>query len=233
MKKKNQILRDNIKKYNIDGYIIPKNDEYFNEYIHPSKDRLKFISNFSGSAGFSIILRDKNYLFVDGRYSIQAATLVVSVIGLSAMMGGFIGGLLGNKLYNINPKYQPLLSATCTFLGMIPTGFLINMKPLSMTDLSIAYPIVLGVFSGFFITITAPNMKAVLMNVNQSNNRGTAFALYNLADDLGRGLGPFIISFLILNFGRQIGFNIANGIWFLCGLSILFMIKTYPKDQEI
>ena len=65
------------------------------------------------------------------------------------------------------------------------------------------------------------------------NNRGTAFALYNLADDLGRCLGPFIISFLILNFGRQIGFNIANGIWFLCGLSILFMIKTYPKDQEV
>ena len=60
-------------KHGIDGYIIPKNDEYFNEYIHPSKDRLKFISNFSGSAGFSIILRDKNYLFVDGRYSIQAA----------------------------------------------------------------------------------------------------------------------------------------------------------------
>ena len=26
---------------------------------------------------------------------------------------------------------------------------------------------------------------------------------------------------------------VANGIWFLCGLSILFMIKTYPKDQEI
>ena len=36
-------------KFNIDGYIIPKNDEYFNEYIHPSKDRLKFISNFSQS----------------------------------------------------------------------------------------------------------------------------------------------------------------------------------------
>ncbi len=56
----------------IDGYIIPKNDEYFNEYIHESKDRLKFISNFSGSAGFAIILKNKNYLFVDGRYTIQA-----------------------------------------------------------------------------------------------------------------------------------------------------------------
>ena len=59
-------------KFKIDGYIIPKNDEYFNEYIHPSKDRLNFISNFSGSAGFAIIFKNTNYLFVDGRYTLQA-----------------------------------------------------------------------------------------------------------------------------------------------------------------
>jgi len=61
-----------LNKYKIDGYIVPKNDEYFNEYIHSSQDRLKFISNFSGSAGFAVILKNKNYLFVDGRYTIQA-----------------------------------------------------------------------------------------------------------------------------------------------------------------
>ena len=65
-------LRKLFERYKIDGYIIPKNDEYFNEYIHPSKDRLKYISNFSGSAGFAVILKNKNYLFVDGRYTIQA-----------------------------------------------------------------------------------------------------------------------------------------------------------------
>ena len=63
-------LRSKFKKYDIDGYIIPKNDEFFSEYSQ--KDRLKTISNFSGSAGFAIILRKKNYLFVDGRYTIQA-----------------------------------------------------------------------------------------------------------------------------------------------------------------
>ena len=56
----------------IDGYIIPKNDEFFGEYIPEQKDRLKFISNFSGSFGFAIILRKKNFLFVDGRYTLQA-----------------------------------------------------------------------------------------------------------------------------------------------------------------
>ena len=71
-KDKIKSLRNKFQKYNIDGYIVPKNDEYFNEYASPSNDRLKFISNFSGSAGFAIILKNKNYLFVDGRYTIQA-----------------------------------------------------------------------------------------------------------------------------------------------------------------
>ncbi len=63
-------LRAKFKELNIDGYVIPKNDEYFSEYS--GKDRLKFISNFSGSAGFAIILYNRNFLFVDGRYTIQA-----------------------------------------------------------------------------------------------------------------------------------------------------------------
>ena len=63
-------LRNKFIKFNIDAYVIPKNDMYFNEYSSP--DRLKLISNFDGSAGLAIILRDKNYLFVDGRYTIQA-----------------------------------------------------------------------------------------------------------------------------------------------------------------
>ena len=49
-------------KYKIDGYIIPKNDEFFGEYIPESKDRLKYISNFSGSYGFALILKKKKLL---------------------------------------------------------------------------------------------------------------------------------------------------------------------------
>ena len=70
MSKKIQILRNKFSKYNIDGYVIPKNDDYFTEY---SKiNRLKIVSNFNGSAGIAVILKKKNYLFVDGRYTIQA-----------------------------------------------------------------------------------------------------------------------------------------------------------------
>ena len=65
-------LKKIFKREKIDGYIIPKNDEFFGEYIPEYKDRLKFISDFSGSYGFALILNSKNYLFVDGRYTLQA-----------------------------------------------------------------------------------------------------------------------------------------------------------------
>ena len=63
-------LRSKFKKYEIDGYVIPKNDDYFTEYS--KLNRLEVISNFSGSAGLAIILKNKNYLFTDGRYTIQS-----------------------------------------------------------------------------------------------------------------------------------------------------------------
>ena len=70
MNKEVKALRKKFKEYDIDGYIIPKNDDYFTEY---SKiNRLKIISNFSGSAGLAVVLKDKCYLFTDGRYTIQS-----------------------------------------------------------------------------------------------------------------------------------------------------------------
>jgi Xaa-Pro aminopeptidase len=65
-------LQKNFKREKIDGYIIPKNDEFFGEYIPDHKDRLKYISDFSGSYGFALILKKEKFLFVDGRYTLQA-----------------------------------------------------------------------------------------------------------------------------------------------------------------
>ncbi len=59
-----------INKKDLDGYIVPKNDKFFTEYSN--FNNLELVSNFNGSAGFAIILKKKNYLFVDGRYTIQA-----------------------------------------------------------------------------------------------------------------------------------------------------------------
>ena len=56
-------LRKLFKFYKLDGYIVPKNDEFFGEYIDDRDDRLNFISLFSGSAGQGLILKKKS-LFI-------------------------------------------------------------------------------------------------------------------------------------------------------------------------
>ena len=71
MNKKIQILRSKFEEYKIDGYVIPKNDEYFTEY---SKiNRLKIISKFSGSAGLAVILKKKIIYsqMVDTQYKVK------------------------------------------------------------------------------------------------------------------------------------------------------------------
>ena len=70
MKKGLNKLSKLILNHKVDGYIIPKNDNFFTEQV--KHDRLKLISNFTGSAGLAIIFVKKNYLFVDSRYTIQA-----------------------------------------------------------------------------------------------------------------------------------------------------------------
>ena len=71
-KNKLSILRKEFRIYNIDGYIIPKNDEFFGEYVVPRNERLQYLTGFSGSAGQALVLKKKAFLFVDGRYTLQA-----------------------------------------------------------------------------------------------------------------------------------------------------------------
>ena len=63
-------LKNKFYHHKIDGYVVPKNDEYFSEFA--KKDKLKTITGFDGSFGLAIILKKKNFLFVDGRYVEQA-----------------------------------------------------------------------------------------------------------------------------------------------------------------
>ena len=61
-----------MKDHSIDVFIINRTDEFLGEYIASYAERLKWISNFSGSSGKAIIFKEQANLYVDGRYTIQA-----------------------------------------------------------------------------------------------------------------------------------------------------------------
>jgi len=208
------------------------------EYKHLFKIKTNLLVFLQGIPGtvpwgvFFIFLND--FYSQDKGFSVERATLIVMAVGLAAIIGGFVGGLIGNRLYNLKSRYLPLLCGTTTLAGIIPMAMLINYPPqLGEENPSIILPAIIGLFTGFIVTITGPNVKAMLLNTNSPETRGSIFSLFNLADDLGKGFGPVIISFLIVLFGRLWAFNIANLFWLFCGIVLLSLAPIFPKDKKV
>ena len=202
----------------------------FKTLFNTKTNRLVFLQGLFGTvpwAVFGTFMID--YLSFNLKYERDgAATLALTIVGGMAILSSVIGGFVGNKLYNKNPKYLPLFCGLTTILGVIPTLLLINV-PQNNETLLFTY----AVLTGLFIAMTPPNMKVILMNVNNPLNRGKVFSLYNFSDDLGRGFGPFIIgSLLVVLFGRNIAFNVASIFWLICGCFILMMVKTFPQEDN-
>lgn len=67
------MLRAELSRRGLDGMIVPRADAYLNEYVPPDSERLGWLSGFTGSAGAAVVLADRAAIFVDGRYTTQAA----------------------------------------------------------------------------------------------------------------------------------------------------------------
>jgi Xaa-Pro aminopeptidase len=69
-------FRAEILRRQLTGFVIPRADSQQNEYVAPSEERLAWLTGFTGSAGLAIVLLSKAAIFVDGRYTLQAAKQV-------------------------------------------------------------------------------------------------------------------------------------------------------------
>lgn len=67
------LLRERLVAAGVDGFLVPRSDEYLGEYVAPAGERLAWLSGFTGSAGMAVVLLDRAVLFTDGRYTSQAA----------------------------------------------------------------------------------------------------------------------------------------------------------------
>ena len=69
-------FREELLRRQLTGFVIPRADSQQNEYVPPSDERLAWLTGFTGSAGLAIVLTGEAAVFVDGRYTIQAAKQV-------------------------------------------------------------------------------------------------------------------------------------------------------------
>src|SRR5229473_3257813 len=69
-------FREELARRNLTGFVIPRADQQQNEYVAPAEERLAWLTGFTGSAGMAIVLTQEAAVFVDGRYTLQAAKQV-------------------------------------------------------------------------------------------------------------------------------------------------------------
>ncbi len=71
MRERLESLRSELARQGLDGFIVPHSDEFQNEYLPPSAERLAWLTGFTGSAGVAVVLAEKAAVFTDGRYTLQ------------------------------------------------------------------------------------------------------------------------------------------------------------------
>ncbi|ARJ64470.1 X-Pro aminopeptidase [Magnetospirillum sp. ME-1] len=65
------LLRQELQRRNLNGFVIPRADQHQGEYVPPSAQRLGWLTGFTGSAGAAVVLEKQAAVFVDGRYTLQ------------------------------------------------------------------------------------------------------------------------------------------------------------------
>lgn len=70
------LLRQAIRDAGLTGFLIPRADAHQGEYVADCDARLSWLTGFTGSAGFCLVLPDIAGVFIDGRYRVQVKSEV-------------------------------------------------------------------------------------------------------------------------------------------------------------
>ncbi len=156
----------------------------------------------------------------------EMASLIFLVLGIGSLLGGLGFAYVGEWLYKKQPRYMPLMCGAGVLLGIIPSFMLINM-PLDNMTLYLG----LGFFTGFLVSVASANVNAILMNVNRPEHRGSVFAVFNITNNLGQGLGP-AMGGLLLPLGQIFMMNFAILWWIPCGILLLVVARYFTADRD-
>ena len=148
------------------------------------------------------------------------------------MFGTITGGVLGQKLYNAKPWYMTAYMGAAAIAGIFPWLYLVEADDYGTSAEAMGEKIAVMFFAGWLATMTGVNVRTVIVNVNAPYERGTAFAWFNLTDDLGKGFGPVMSSALVAHVGRTLAFKLGFGFWAPCGALCLLCGLTMPRDVD-
>jgi MFS family permease len=190
---------------------------------------LLFLQGIPGSVPWGVLPFWLITFFREARgFETAEATSIWELFGIATVVGGLLWAILGDWLFNKRPAYTAMLCTLVIALGMTPIYLLLNIEwP------SLSHYLVLVVTGGMLISVASANVRALLMNVNTPNHRGSVFAVYNFADNIGKGIGPALGGLILATASDyQLMVNLAVSCWLLCVVFFAGVIFTVEKDRQ-
>jgi hypothetical protein len=189
-----------------------------------------------------------------GAVAPSAAAPVPQATAAAAVPAGPVSRLLRR----LGPAVVPLAFGCIQTSAALPMAWLVNMAPqagesdaqaakaaeaASKIQGSMPLPIIYAVagIAGLLASMTGPNLKALLLNANRTDMRGSVFTFAYLFDSIAKGLGPYVIGLAVASAGgggsaagsnRAYVFTMALGGWLVSGLFILRIVRFAAQDEH-
>jgi predicted MFS family arabinose efflux permease len=224
------LSEENLREMIEQGFVYPRSiqlSDYKRLFTIPT-NLLLFLQGIAGTVPWGAIpLFLVAYLQRVKGFDLTSATTVFMFFGLGNIVGIVSGGLVGGVLYRKAPSRVPLFSGITTIVGA-------GMAVVVFTAPLVSYwtIVALGFLTAMMASLTGPNVKTMLMNVNVPENRGAIFSIFNLTDSLGTGFGRFVGGWMVqlLTIGPALA--ISSLFWLPCGLLLILLVARFPRDVE-
>lgn len=202
----------------------------FSDYLQFIKVRtnvLLFLQGVIGTIPWGAIpLFLVKFLNENRGFTIQEATTVFLFFGVGTTAGTIFGGMWGGRLFKKKEAWLPMLCAITTFAGT----FIVLLIFVIDFGRNLPLIIALGFLASFVVTITNPNVKTMLLDVNVPENRGAIFSIFNLTDSVGMGFGKFIGGILSVSVGMGAALSISAAMWIPCAILLFILSYAFLPD---
>lgn len=168
------------------------------------------------------------YLETERGYTAGQAmvTMLVAIATLSA--GYYVGGSLGDSLFNRNTRARPLVAASGVILGAIFLYLTVNVP----SENTLLFALLLGI-TGINMSIASPNVIATVHDTTVPEARSTARSIHKLVEDGGAALAPFLAGLIAMRFSLETAIvTISITAWLICAAIFLVTAYVVPRDIE-
>lgn len=188
-----------------------------------------FIQGFFGVFPLNVIsFWFFNYLETERGYGDNLIFPIMAAAVLVMATGAFVGGLLGDRLFQRTPRGRLIVSTVGVFAGAALLYLTVGVP----NENALLFGVMLAA-TALFTLFSGPNVAATMHDITVPEVRSTALAIQYFIESFGGAAAPLIVGWL----STQPGFTLGSAIQLvctltlgLCGVFLLLAVWRVPGD---